>query len=266
MSQGEASEQPGAATAPLSPLRQFWQQTNTLVLAIAVALAIRAFAIEPFRIPSGSMLPTLLIGDHLFVNKFSYGIRVPFTDFRLPGLREPRRGDIAVFTVARRGSGIYPADERPDLPTEEFVKRIIGLPGDAVEVSDGGVFVNGELISNETTGAEFNDEASNSLRVLREPYGHCEHFVLDDPRSAGLTQRLFIVPEGRYFVMGDNRDHSNDSRAWGTVSLRDLKGPAFILYWSWHHQGGWLDLLNPLTWWRLLTRETRWERIGQGIC
>ena len=114
-----------------------WEQISTLLVAVLIALGIRAFVIEPYRIPSGSMLPTLLIGDHLFVNKFIYGVKIPFTDLRLPGLREPERGDIVVFTVAQQGAQTFPADQRPDLPREEFVKRIIGLPGDRIDFRAG---------------------------------------------------------------------------------------------------------------------------------
>ncbi len=127
--EGKAPE-PVAAGA----LARIWEQASTLLLAIAIALTIRTFVIEPFRIPSESMLPTLLIGDHLFVNKFAYGAAVPFTDIRLPGLRDPRRGDVVVFTVAREVGRaiprIHPADQRPDLPRDDFVKRIVGLPGE----------------------------------------------------------------------------------------------------------------------------------------
>ncbi len=240
----------------------FFEQTGTLILAVAIALAIRAFVIEPFRIPSGSMLPTLLIGDHLFVNKFLYGPQIPFTDQRLPGIRDPERGDIIVFTVARQGARIHPADRRPELPREEFVKRIVALPGDVVEVRPEGLFVNGERVPAEPTGETFADEAGRALRVLEEHLGDRRHQILDDPDRSGILRSPVRVEPGRYFVMGDNRDHSNDSRVWGTVALEDIKGPAFVIYWSWNYNGGWLELLNPVTWLRLLTRETRWGRIG----
>ncbi len=240
-----------------------WEQVRTLVVAGLIALAIRAFVVEPFRIPSGSMLPTLLIGDHLFVNKFVYGIKIPFTDLRLPGLREPERGEVAVFTVARRGSQqIYPADRRRDLSREEFVKRIVGLPGDTIQVQDGVVIVNGERVQARDTGETFRDEAGRELRILRERSGERLHGILDDPNNRGLELRSFAVEPGRYFVMGDNRDHSNDSRNWGTVRKNELKGPAFILYWSWEFNGGWLPLLNPLTWWKT---PKRWDRIFQPV-
>ena len=246
-------------------LRRQLEQINTLVLAVLLALAIRAFVIEPFRIPSGSMLSTLLIGDHLFVNKFVYGVKVPFTESRLPGLRPPERGDVIVFTVARDGQAIYPADERPDLRREEFVKRVVAIPGDTVEVELGLVSINGVALKARSTGETFADEAGRVLQMRREQNDHHEYEILDDPRAVGLQQAETVVPPGRYFVMGDNRDHSNDSRAWGTVRMAEIKGPAFILYWSWDFNGSWLSLANPLTWWDLLTSKTRWERIGDPV-
>ncbi|MFP8874953.1 MAG: signal peptidase I, partial [Myxococcota bacterium] len=141
----------GDETPQRGPTRRAWDQISTLLLAILIALTIRAFVIEPFRIPSGSMLPTLLIGDHLFVNKFVYGVKLPFTEIRLPGFREPRRGDIVVFVVARDGDAIVPADRRPELPRDDFVKRIVGLPGDRIEVRHGIVYVNEEPVEVEPT-------------------------------------------------------------------------------------------------------------------
>jgi signal peptidase I len=242
------------------------EQIKTLVVAVAIALAIRAFVIEPFTIPSGSMLPTLLIGDHLFVNKFIYGIRLPGTEFRLPGIREPERGDVVVFRVGKRGGEIAPVDRRPDLPPDNFVKRIIGLPGDRVEIRNGTVMVNGEPLETSDTGETFTDGFSRSLSIRRERSADREYQMLDDPSvRSRLPTGPWTVEEGRFFVMGDNRDHSNDSRVWGTVRKVDLKGPAFVLYWSWNYNGSWLGLLNPLTWFRLLSEETRWSRMGDSI-
>jgi signal peptidase I len=242
------------------------EQLKTLLIAVAIALAIRAFVIEPFTIPSGSMLPTLLIGDHLFVNKFIYGIRIPWTGIRLPGVREPRRGDVVVFSVGKRGNEIAPVDRRPDLPPDNFVKRIIGVPGDRIEIQKGRVVVNGEALDLRDTGETFTDGFSRALSVRRERAGEREHALLDDPDvSARLPSGPWTIEAGRFFVMGDNRDHSNDSRVWGTVRMIDLKGPAFVLYWSWNYNGSWAGLLNPLTWFRLLSDETRWGRVGDAI-
>ena len=179
----------------------------TLGLAVAIALGIRAVVIEPFRIPSESMLPTLLIGDHLFVNKFLYGAKVPFTEWRLPGLREPRRGDVVVFEVARRGNGIYPADRHADLPRDRFVKRIIGLPGDTIEVRDGRVAINGVPLERRQLGTGFVDEMGDTLRLEEEVLDGRPHAVLSDPGFGSRDQAPFRVEPGRYFMMGDNRDH-----------------------------------------------------------
>lgn len=241
----------------------FWEQVRTVAIAVLIALTIRAFVVEPFRIPSGSMLPTLLIGDHLFVNKFVYGPKVPFTDMRLPGLREPERGDIIVFTVARRGNETFPADRHPEMRREEYVKRIVGLPGDRIEVRDGSVWVNGELLDVEPLPETFRDGSGRVLNVLEVDLGSKSYRVLDDPnRDTQAPRPITTVEEGRYLVLGDNRDYSADSRIWGTVRKAEIKGPAFILYWSWDFNGGWFELLDPRTWWNA---EKRWNRIGSSL-
>jgi len=247
-------------------LAAIWEQVSTLVVAVLIALAIRAFLVEPFRIPSGSMFPTLLIGDHLFVNKLTYGPRIPFTDIRLPGFREPERGDVVVFEVGRndgRESGlrtdIVPADLYPALPQDDFVKRLVGLPGDRIRIRDGRLTINGVPVEQIATGEVFEDNRGASLAVRDEVLGECVHEVLDDPILSNPfgRDREYEVPEGRYFMMGDNRDHSNDSRNWGTVRLDEMKGPAFFLYWSWDVNGNALQFFNPLNWWRA---DKRWSR------
>jgi len=248
----------------------FWEQITTLGLAVLIALCVRQFVIEPFRIPSGSMFPTLLIGDHLFVNKFVYGPKIPFSDIRLPGLRKPERGEVVVFTVAKQGRDTFPADLRPDLPREEFVKRIIGLPGDEIDFRSGVYYVNGEPIRTEALGEVFVDPKGVRLDESEVSLGSHTFRILDDPYNPGPTRTTdgaliswpIRVDEGRYLMFGDNRDHSKDSRVWGTVRLAEIKGPALIIYWSWNFNGSWLEVLNPITW---FTVEKRWSRLGHLV-
>jgi len=235
---------------------------GTLAIALAIAFGSRALLIEPFRIPSGSMLPTLWIGDHLFVNKFVYGAHVPFTNLYLPALRAPERGEVVVFSVAVEGDKTYPADRRADLPHEDFVKRVIGLPGDRIDIVDGVVFVNGDPIESHKNGHHFTDDTGRLQDVREIALGERRFSVLDDPGLRTPPPATYNIEPGRYFMLGDNRDWSKDSREWGTVRRTDIKGPAFLLYWSWSFTGGWLELANPATW---TTVGVRWDRIGQAI-
>ena len=256
-----------------TPFGAILDQVVTLVIAITIALAIRQFLVEPFRIPSGSMFPTLLIGDHLFVNKVAYGSRVPFTDWRLPSYREPQRGDVVVFEVARPrnrmgGRDIKPVDLAPeDAPREDFVKRLVGLPGDRVAWRGGRVYINDVPLSTHVTESQFIDESGVAFDVSWEDLGDCRHAILDDPRprralESRLDRGTWVVEPGRYFMMGDNRDNSNDSRGWGTVRLEEMKGPAFILYWSWNVNGNMLSFFNPVNWFQA---EKRWDRVFQRV-
>ncbi len=267
----EASDSVDAPGGGESPAGAILDQVLTLVIAIAIALAIRHFLIEPFRIPSGSMFPTLLIGDHLFVNKLSYGPRIPFTDTRLPGLREPERGDVVVFEVARplnqraRRRDIKPVDLSPaGTPREDFVKRLVGLPGDKVTWRNGEVYINDVKLVVAPDPNDFIDDSGRSLLRGWEDLGACRHQILDDPRTrnSALSRGTYVVESGRYFFMGDNRENSNDSREWGTVRLEELKGPAFILYWSWDVNGNMLSFFNPMNWW---SAEKRWDRVFDRV-
>jgi signal peptidase I len=248
-------------------------QVVTLVIAITIALAIRQFVVEPFRIPSGSMFPTLLIGDHLFVNKLAYGPSLPFSEIRLPGFSEPKRGDVVVFEVARPrnkvgGRDIQPVDLAPEgTPTEDFVKRLVGLPGDRIAWRGGRIFVNGVPLEVFPADEDFVDDSGRTFPISWEDLGSCRHAILDDPHSRGrrgsrLDRGTWVVEPGRYFMMGDNRDNSNDSRVWGTVRHEELKGPAFILYWSWNVNGNMLSFFNPLNWFHA---EKRWDRVFQRV-
>jgi signal peptidase I len=235
----------------------------SLIGAIGVALLIRTFMFQSFYVPSDSMLPTMLVGDHVFVNKLAYGPGVPWTDIQIPGYREPERGEVVVFNLGRGPRGIYPADQRPELPTEAFVKRLVGLPGDQVEVRGGRVYLNGEPLPTKPAGESFADSNGRNLRVYIETLGECRHRILDDPLQAGIDMPRRTVKPGRYLFLGDNRDNSYDGRKFGTVRLEELEGPAGFLYWSWDWNGSWFSLLNPLTWWRNLTGKMRWHRMGR---
>src|SRR5262245_3569002 len=164
------------------------------------------FGARPLCSPSGAMLPTLLIGDHYYV------------DSRAFRSREPRRGEVVVFEVARDGPRTHPADLRPDLPREMFVKRVLGLPGDRIECRDGGIAVNGELLEARPLGIPFVDDQGRSLAVYEQRVGARSWKILDDPDVELPDPEPIEVPEGRYYVLGDNRDHSKDSRYWGTVN------------------------------------------------
>jgi signal peptidase I len=182
---------------------------EAIVIAILLALVIRQFAVQAFTIPSGSMMDTLLIGDYILVNKFLYGSEIPFTDVHLPGLRAPEHGDVIVFK--------YPNDESRD-----FIKRIIAIGGDTVQVRDNRVWLNGKLLDEPyVRPGSFHDTPST----------HCGYLYACEP---------LLVPPGSYFVMGDNRDNSQDSRYWGFVKRPKIRGKAFMIYWSWNADTHWL--------------------------
>jgi len=192
---------PKLAKVKKSALRDW---TEALIVAAVLALIIRTFIVQAFKIPSGSMEDTLLIGDHLLVNKFIYGMQIPGVDGRFLAIRQPEHGDVVVFE--------FPEDRgQPFWKRRDFIKRVIGLPGDTVEIRDKQVFVNGE-------------------RYVTPEAVYKEGTII-----AGGRDNLppVKVPVGHYFVMGDNRDRSYDSRFWGFVSNAELKGLAFIKYWSW---------------------------------
>jgi len=196
-----------------------------LALAACAALGLRSLVIEPFRIPTDSMLPTLRPGDRLFVNKLLYGAPLPGTGWRLPALRPPQRGDVVVFRAEPDGerSGIF--------PSPWLVKRIVGLPGDRVRLRDGALWLNGVPVPHWPTGEVWIDGGGTPLAGVRESLFGREHAVVDDP---GRVAAPFegVVPAGRYFVLGDNRDHSSDSRSFGAVDFDAIVGPVAFLYWS----------------------------------
>ncbi len=270
MSSSRSARQPGAKQGKDPAAKQAEEQgptlreeLPTLIAAVAVALLIRTFLFQTFYVPSDSMFPTMLVGDHVFVNKFFFGARIPWTEVQLPRVRDPQRGEVVVFNLARDGhGGIFPADRRKDLRTDAFVKRLVGLPGDRVAFRDQRLILNGEPVPLEPTGKQFTDSHGRVFDVVIETLGECRHYVLDDPHMQHHDVPEMTVMEDRYLFMGDNRDNSHDGRRFGTVRIKELAGPAGFLYWSWNWNGGWLELLNPLTWLRNLTQETRWSRFG----
>ncbi|HXS73897.1 MAG TPA: signal peptidase I [Rhodanobacteraceae bacterium] len=194
---------------------------------ILAVLLFRTFLIEPFRIPSGSMMPTLLVGDFVLVNKFAYGLRLPVTDTKIVDIGEPKRGDIVVFK--------YPPN-----PKEDYIKRIIGLPGDTISVHDEQVFVNGQpapqtfIGPDKDTDPESVKTAQADGKVYNEKLGKVSHHIIVLPpyMRAPQTEGSWTVPQGYYFAMGDNRDNSSDSRFWGPVPESDLRGKAFLIWFS----------------------------------
>jgi signal peptidase I len=194
---------------------------------IFIVLILRSFLVEPFRIPSGSMMPTLLIGDFILVNKFTYGIRLPVLHNKIIEMNEPQRGDIVVFR--------FPKD-----PSVDYIKRVIGLPGDRIGYHDKQLYVNGERVEATSLGiyqGKGKGETMSGALTLSEDLLGLSHDILIRQEQPSI-QDDYTVPEGRYFVMGDNRDNSNDSRYWGTVPEENLVGRAFFIWMSWDWDNG----------------------------
>ncbi|MBD0306012.1 MAG: signal peptidase I [Nitrospiraceae bacterium] len=222
----------GIPRARKSVLREY---AEAIILAMLLAFAIRVFIVQAFKIPSGSMIPTLLIGDHILVSKLSYGLQWPadcklrlsfppitcYTSKTIVAFGEPQRGDVIVFR--------YPEDEEKD-----FIKRIVGLPGDTIEVRSKLVYINGTP----------SHDKSYTQRV--------DPGIIDGSINPRDNFGPVTVPAGSYFVMGDNRDQSLDSRFWGYVRAEKIRGKAFRIYWSWSGHGDWKQWV-------------RWERLGKAI-
>jgi signal peptidase I len=201
------------------------EYTEAILVAILLALFIRSFVVQAFKIPSGSMLPTLQIGDHLLVNKFIYGVKIPMIGTVVVPWKTPARDDVVVFR--------FPKDRSID-----YIKRVVAVAGDSVEMKNKQLYINGEAINNL--------HAHNTTHAIMKSS--------DGPRD---NMGPVKVPEGKIFAMGDNRDNSYDSRFWGFVDLHDVLGKAFVLYWSW-------DIAEPLF---SVDRfaSIRWSRIGDII-
>lgn len=202
------------------------ENAEALIIALILALFIRTFIVQAFKIPTGSMLDTLQIGDHILVNKFIYGVKLPFVQKTIIPISEPEREDIVVF--------IYPVDKR------DFIKRVVAVAGDTLEIRDKKIYINGEWVGHRDYVRFTMDEIVPPV-ISKDTF---EAVWLDQINRFGEVQgmdRRFVkdnfgpitIPEGHLFVMGDNRDNSHDSRFWGFVPLASVKGKAFIIYWSW---------------------------------
>jgi len=210
---------------------------------ILLVFLLRSFLVEPFRIPSGSMMPGLLSGDFILVNKFTYGIRLPVINHKIIGNNSPMRGDVMVFR--------FPAE-----PSTNFIKRVIGLPGDHITYRDKQLIINGQplpqtLLGDYTyTERDHGERLLAARRVLEQQDGSEHEILLVDGGRSGSME--FTVPAGQYFVMGDNRDRSNDSRFWGTVPEENVVGKAFLIWFSVADDG--------FAW-----EQIAWNRIGNTI-
>lgn len=199
--------------------------SNSLLPVFILVLFIRSFVVEPFTIPSGSMIPTLEVNDFILVSKFSYGLRLPVTNTKILSVGEPERGDVMVFR--------YPVD-----PRQNFIKRVIGLPGDVVEQRDGRLYVNGEVVEQRLI-SERQKGAIREKQFLENTEGQWHHVrqELQPSLLGNWHQRtkddVWKVPEGHYFMVGDNRDNSSDSRYWGPVPESHIVGKAMGIWMHW---------------------------------
>lgn len=237
--QGAAPESEPVEQAGKEPL--LVEYARSFFPIILIVLLVRSFVVEPFRIPSGSMMPTLLVGDFILVNKFTYGLRLPVSHTKIVDLGEPQRGDVVVFR--------YPED-----PAVDYIKRIIGVPGDTVTYVDKQLYINGKPIPQEYLGTYVGGGGASGMtgaQLRLETLGEVNHRILVEgnsrPAAAERVVRGFVVPDGQYFVMGDNRDNSKDSRFWGTVPEENLVGRAFFIWMHW--DGG----------------DIEWGRIGSTV-
>lgn len=207
-----------AARDPAAELPVVVDYSRALFPLLLIVVLLRSFLYEPFRIPSGSMIPTLRVGDFILVEKFSYGVRLPVVPWRLFPTGAPERGDVIVFR--------YPED-----PSLRYIKRVVGLPGDHVSLRDGWLYLDGERVAVAEAGT-YAGAQHRGATLYREELPGAPHELLRLPERPPLEDD-FVVPEGHYYVLGDNRDSSNDSRRWGPVPESHLVGEALVVWFSW---------------------------------
>lgn len=224
-------------------LEPWWvENARSFFPVLLFVLVLRSFIIEPFRIPSGSMMSTLMVGDFILVNKSAYGLRLPIGHKKILDLGKPERGDVAVFR--------FPQD-----PAVDYIKRVVGLPGDTITYANKRLYINDELVA-ENAGEPYTglDGRAGTMQYV-EQLGEVEHAILKNRNpNVGFSRSIRVkeVPEGHYFMMGDNRDNSNDSRYWGFVPEENLVGRAFFVWMNARHRSG-LDF------------DMDWGRIGNRI-
>lgn len=227
-----ASDQP----APAEPF--LVETARSFFPILLIVLLIRSFIAEPFRIPSGSMMPTLLVGDFILVNKFTYGIKLPITPHtNIIALNKPQRGDIVVFRF-------------PNNPQVDYIKRVVGLPGDRVGYHNKQLIINGKPVKQVALGSYRGvGQGKNMTGAAHfvEQLAGVDHGILVKSERLAVTG-VYTVPAEHYFVLGDNRDGSNDSRYWGTVPAQNLVGKAFLIWmnWDWQHKGIDFDRIGTL--------------------
>lgn len=214
---------------------EFSRSFFPIILAV---LVLRSFIVEPFRIPSASMMPTLLIGDFILVNKFAYGLRLPVTETKIIDISDPERGDVVVFR--------YPKN-----PSIDYIKRVVGLPGDRIGYFNKILYINGKPMHQRVIGEYIglgSGVSSTGSSLRDENLEGVHHEILLRP-GRSMLQGEYVVPDGHYFMVGDNRDNSNDSRVWGFVPEENLVGKAFMIWMNWDSAKGGVD----------------WARIGNAI-
>jgi signal peptidase I len=239
---GETKQQNAATErGPVSTGVRAWEWIKSILVAFALFLVIRTFLVEAFRIPTGSMEDTLLVGDFLLVNKAIFGSRVPFSSLRLPVFAEPQRGDITIFVP-------------PHEPGKNYVKRLVAAGGDTVEMRSKVLFVNGER-----RAEPFVRHADPNDMYVPGMFWQCDHRLSGANGACRPTRDNWgplVVPDGHFMMLGDNRDDSEDSRYWGFVNRDAIKGKPLFIYYSFSPYGP-----RPLPW---LT-QIRWRRIGDTV-